>query len=181
MRGILQMIDIELPTDTLKNLSLDSGSGTRQFMTNSQIRAIDFDAVKINYIKFFNGTEDITCSVDGIIDNENNKLFIEFKNGKIDTKQKKGIKSKAKDSLLIYGDIKDRTLEYFRDNYTFILVYNGEKNRTHSQSMDNIHTTLYSRANEKEVRFGLDSLYKVFFKNVCTYNESEFEKFLKTI
>lgn len=181
MRGILQMIDIELPTDTLKNLSLDSSSGTRQFMTNSQIEAIDFDFVKRNYINSLNCSEDKACSVDGIIDNENNKLFIEFKNGKIEAKQKRGIKNKAKDSLLMYGDIKDKTLEYFRDNYTFILVYNGKKNRTHSQSMNNIHSNLYSRSNEQEIRFGLDSLDKVFFKNVCTYNESEFEEFLKTI
>lgn len=178
MRGVPLMINISLPTDTLKNLSLDNSDGTDKYMVESKIMALDFDLIKRKYANTFNCSEEYAKSVDSILENDNCKLFIEFKNGIIDAKQKKAINLKAKDSLLIYGDIKGETLEYFRNNFTFILVYNGNKNKAHYNKIQN---NIAKNAKLSLVRFGLETLKGVFFKEVFTYDQNEFEKFLETL
>ena len=163
------MIDIELPTDTLKNLSLDNSNGEKIYMTDSQIVALDFDKIKTNY----------ASSVDALFDDDNNKLFIEFKNGNL-KKQYSKIRAKARDSILIYGEIKDKTLNEFRHNYSFMLVYNSEINKT-EKSKEYISKSVHNLAKEHEVFFGMNVLKKVFFKEVYTLDKNEFEEFLKTI
>lgn len=173
------MIDIDLPTDTLKNLSLDNSNGEKIYMTDSQIVALDFDKIKTNYASYFSCKNDCASSVDALFDDDNNKLFIEFKNGNL-KKQYSKIRAKARDSILIYGEIKDKTLNEFRHNYSFMLVYNSEINKT-EKSKEYISKSVHNLAKEHEVFFGMNVLKKVFFKEVYTLDKNEFEEFLKTI
>ena len=82
----------------------DSNTNNIHYMVDSQISAIDFDKVKEIYAKGL-GISQTPTSIDAILPLEERFIFIEFKNGKINSEEKRNIKSKIKDSLLIFCDI----------------------------------------------------------------------------
>lgn len=99
MRGII-MIDVSqcklLSTNisTLKKISKDNSDANNiQYMTDSQIEAINFDMVKRNYANNLSFSEECAKSVDGIIFWNDELIFIEFKNGKM-ANEKSNIKRK---------------------------------------------------------------------------------------
>ena len=69
---------------TLKECSCDKRqSGDKEYMTDSELQAIDFDTVKEHYAESISVNKSIVRSVDTILrkSDSNTSYFIEFKNG----------------------------------------------------------------------------------------------------
>lgn len=167
---------------TLKELSIDnSNKDDIKYMTESKLQAINFDLVKRKYANNLDLSEEKANSVDAIIiENRNLECLIEFKNGKIDSKTKRNIRDKIRDSLLIYSDIALKNISYTRANTIFILVYNEEKNGR-GKSLDKLTSHLMNKAKTEEIRFDLKKFEDLYFKEVHTYTEKQFDNFLKEI
>ncbi len=78
---------------------------------------------------------------------------------------------------------KKENISFCRNNIYFILVYNEGKNpdgkseiKQEDSSKARISKYVHRKAKKKFVRFGLDRFEKIYFKEVFTYTESEFEK-----
>lgn len=87
---------------------------------------------------------------------------------------------------MIFNDIVDKNISFCRENVNFILVYNESKNPLESGKEDSskarIGKYFASKANRKYVRFDLERFQKIYFQEVYTYTEKEFErKFLSKL
>lgn len=173
---------------TLKETSKDdSGGANVEYMTGSDIQVLNFDTVKTAYTNSLGLSEGAACSVDALLFKEQNStdegssdksvFFIEFKNGKIESQIKRNIANKVRDSLLIYNDIKKLSVEDMRKQAVFILVYNAAKNPDSSRS--SIAQSVMGRANQELIRFNLDRFKGLYFKEVHTYTENQFQSFLQ--
>ena len=148
------------------------------YMTEDLSPVISFDDVMKEYLSSRGCQEEALQSVDAIARFDERPFFIEFKNGSLNEKETKfKIPGKIKDSLLVFGDITNRTISFTRENAEFILVYNLSKNP--SRNIDNINEHFLSYAKEENIRFGFVRYKSVYFKDVHTYSEEEFEEFLK--
>ena len=176
--------------DTLKKTSLDDNGTTKEYMTESDLSVINFDKVKVRYVRDHNYTGSIS-SVDALLEiDDNNFAFIEFKNGKLDKKKQFELRQKVYDSIIIFNDIFDSDIEYLRKHAAFILVYNEVKNEDkdeeipeNEQVRENIHfqdfaNHMASLCNKNRIRFELKYLKKYCFKNVYTFSRTEFEDFI---
>ena len=177
-----KLIDIDIFRNniiSLKEASYDDKNNC--YMTSSNIEVIDFDKVKREYLNNLGLSEECAKSVDaiidynGIIDYKGNVILIEFKNGKMKN-EKKAVKEKIKDSLLIFGDIIGKTISSIRNDTKFILVYNESKN-----SKIEISKSVFNRAGEEIIRFDLEKFKGLYFQEIHTYTEEEFEKYIKKI
>lgn len=130
------------------------------------------------------------CSNDALYIGKDNKIFfVEFKNGALGKNKKMifNVYNKIYDSLLIFNDIVHQNISFCRENLYFILVYNESKNSyeecetKHEDSPKAmIGKLIHNKAKKKFVRFGLDKFEKIYFKEVFTYTESEFENLFLT-
>lgn len=166
--------------DTLNNTSKDKRNGV--YMTNSTISVINFDAVKDKYTSNLSLTKH-PKSIDAmVIKSESKATLIEFKNGVITDREAYGIRRKVYDSILIFTDITDATIKETRDNIDYILVYNSDKNSDpktkypESKNRDDIGKILLGYGRKKLIKFGLEMFEGYCFKEVCTYNQEEFEQ-----
>ena len=169
---------------TFKETSYDKDSAEPRYMTDSQIQVINFDKVKDCYIKDM-ALSNTPCSNDALYIGKDDKIFfVEFKNGVLDKKPRRNfnICKKIYDSLLIFNDIVDKNISFCRENLYFILVYNENKNgneecemKQEDSSKTLISKIIHHKAKKKFVRFGLDIFEKIYFKEVFTYTEKEFE------
>lgn len=169
---------------TFKETSYDKDGEKPGYMTDSQIQVINFDKVKDCYIKNL-ALSNTPCSNDALYFGKDNKIFfVEFKNGVLDERPRRNfnICKKIYDSLLIFNDIVNKNISFCRENLYFILVYNESKNRREAcrteqeeSSKAIISKKIHKKAKKKFVRFGLDRFEKLYFKEVFTYTESEFE------
>ena len=77
---------------TLKKTSLDDENTVKQYMTDAEVSVIHFDRVKKAYVRSLEPKPKfLPCSSDALyIGREGSVSFIEFKNGKINDKQKQG-------------------------------------------------------------------------------------------
>lgn len=116
-------------------------------------------------------------SVDALMMAFSEVLFIEFKNGNMKS-EKAAVKNKVRDSLLLFCDITQKNIEYTRRNMKFILVYNGSKN---CPSRSLIAKHISEKANEPFISFGMEIFKGLYFKEVCTYTELEFDQYLNSI
>ena len=174
---------------TFKETSYDKDGKEPGYMTNSEIQVINFDKVKDCYIKDMS-LSSIPCSNDALYIGKNNKIFfVEFKNGDLEKNKKMifNVYNKIYDSLLIFNDIVQRNISFCRENLYFILVYNESKNCSEEREVTQedspkamISKRIHSKAKKKFVRFGLDKFEKIYFKEVFTYTESEFENLFLT-
>ena len=176
---------------TFKETSIDNDDGKEKYMIVSEIKVINFDAVKKEYMKDL-GVSEVPCSIDALYTNDNeNYYFIEFKNGIVKPKIY-NIYNKIYDSLLIFNDITNSTISFCRKNVRFILVYNEEKNNQvidkenssiqATPSKNKIAKSFSNKAKKKFIMFGLEKFEKLYFKEVFTYTEKEFEnEFLEKI
>lgn len=174
---------------TFKETSYDKDGKEPRYMTNSEIQVINFDKVKNWYIKdmFLSSTP---CSNDALYIGKDNKIFfVEFKNGALEKNKKMifNVYNKIYDSLLIFNDIVHQNISFCRENLYFILVYNESKNsyeECETKQEDSpkamISKFIHNKAKKKFVRFGLDKFEKIYFKEVFTYTESEFENLFLT-
>lgn len=84
--------------------------------------------------------------------------------------------------ILIFNDIVQKNISFCRENLYFILVYNEEKNscgknevKQQDSSKIVISKYIHKKAKKKFIRFGLAKFEKIYFKEVFTYTEKEFE------
>ncbi|HIW59551.1 MAG TPA: hypothetical protein H9880_06670 [Candidatus Anaerobutyricum avicola] len=169
---------------TFKETSYDKDGEEPGYMTDSQIQVINFDKVKDGYIKNL-ALSNTPCSNDALYFGKDNKIFfVEFKNGVLDERPRRNfnICKKIYDSLLIFNDIVNKNISFCRENLYFILVYNENKNKREACKTEQeesskaiISKKIHKKAKKKFIRFGLDRFEKLYFKEVFTYTESEFE------
>ena len=88
--------------ETSKDTSKVSLGGIEQYLTDVQTNVINFDAVKTEYTNKLGLSNSCACSVDALIVLDGKLAFIEFKNGKVVSRD---LRLKVKDSLLIFCDI----------------------------------------------------------------------------
>ena len=176
-------------SSNLKELSKDTSEQDNiKYMTHSKLPAVNFDDVKTAHINSLGMTEELATSVDALVDLPDGHVFIEFKNGKMGN-QKRKVKDKIRDSLLIFGEITGKNIDYTRRNMDFILVYNIEKNPLPHQIEKNsvqesvsrnlIGSYLAKKGGKELILFDLARFEKLYFRQVHTYSQSEFEDFLK--
>lgn len=169
---------------TLKETSKDNHDGNYKYMTESTLNVVDFDAVKREYIKALH-VDLVPASNDALyMDNNGECYFIEFKNGYINTKMEYDLWLKIYDSLLIFIDILDSNTTYTRSSMSYILVYNEGKTPLPdgvnsgiqvSPTRDEIGKTVMKKGKNRLIRFNLERFQKLYFSNVYTYTEMEFE------
>lgn len=174
---------------TFKETSYDKDGKEPGYMTNSEIQVINFDKVKNCYVKDMS-LSSIPCSNDALYIGKNNKIFfVEFKNGDLEKNKKMvfNVYNKIYDSLLIFNDIVHQNISFCRENLYFILVYNESKNSSEERETKQedspkakISKSIHNKAKKKFVRFGFDKFEKIYFKEVFTYTESEFENLFLT-
>ncbi len=169
---------LEENRSTLKKLSWDNSNNS--FMTDSTHEAVDFDKVKTKYTNNLDLSEENAKSVDALTVIANEDVFIEFKNGNMKN-EKKSVESKIRDSLLILGDIVGCNISQTRETMNFILVYNKEKNpdREQRNSRNLISEHIMGKADMEKIRFGLEKFQSLYFKEVHTYDEMQFKKYLE--
>ncbi len=177
--------DIEIFKENLssfKETSRDSDGEVPGCMTNSEIQVINFDKVKECYIREMN-LSNTPCSNDALYIGKDKKIFfVEFKNGVMKKSKIFNVYNKIYDSLLIFNDIVGENISFCRQNLYFILVYNEGKNSCEKGAIEQqdsskavISKYVHNKAKKKYVRFGLDRFEKIYFKEVFTYTEKEFE------
>lgn len=178
---------------SLKETSKDSDSPNPECMTNSEIAVINFDKVKESYIKNMKLSH-TPCSNDALyIDKNGDLYFIEFKNGIMTRPIIFNVYNKIYDSLLIFNDIVEQNISFCRKHVNFILVYNEGKNSSEDCDNESKHSSkdcemknqdsskakigkhFYSKAKKKYIRFGLEQFEKLYFQEVFTYTQQEFE------
>lgn len=155
---------------------------------------IDFDDVKTAFCKKFHKSYEVFKSADALIYSEvnNNLIFVEFKNGKV-----KDIKTKLKDSLLVFSNILDVNLEFCREHLEYIVVYNYEKNKQYveqekdkyrkedqnkSQSLikeyiDGFVKRVSNFAKDEIILWGLGIMEDICVSKIHTYTVDEFVKY----
>lgn len=112
---------------TLKETSKDNSSKELLYMTQSQLKAADFDKVKSAYIRGMRLT-DTPCSADALYCGKDNKVYlIEFKNGVMDKWTVYNVQEKIYTSLLIYTDIADTRISKCRENLIFFLYIMSQR------------------------------------------------------
>jgi hypothetical protein len=168
----------------LKDASKDNHDGTDIYLTESVIPVINFDEVKNAYVKDLKAKE-VPSSNDALYANGQDLFFIEFKSGDVPRKVY-DIRRKIFESLLIFTDIVNVGISYTRANMSYILVYNEEKNplsekeqkeMQNSQSRVDIGTHFWEKKAKKHyIRFGLERFERLYFKNVYTITQTEFEQ-----
>lgn len=162
---------------TLKDASKDDCNG--EYMTESDLRTIKFDSVKVKYAKkYFPGKTHEYKSVDALLQTNDNVYFIEFKNGKLGGEERAEVREKLSNTLLLFSDILETTFSKFRDHSIFILVYNSENVDGQKKSFNKIVQNVYERSELKNKRFNLKKLAPFLVNNVETYTKEEFEVFL---
>lgn len=142
-------------------------------MITSNLLAYNFDKVT----KKFANKSHPPKSVDGLIETNNNKkIFIEFKNGKITPPKKSQIRCKISSSILTITHITGNKITEFKNKSKFILVYNKDKNG------DIVLGTLFNKdaKNNKNKDIDLEYYNDKYFEKVKLLNVSEFENLLNS-
>lgn len=171
----------------LKELSRDNrDSGNDQYMTESQFEAVDFDKVKTVYTNQLGLSEECAASADALLQTEQELMMVEFKNGKVNNRN---VKDKIRDSLLLFCDITEKTISYTREKMDFIVVYNVDRNPLPNQlrkqevqdapSREEISSYFLRKGKEELIRFDLECYKHLYFREVHTYTQEEFERYLK--
>ncbi len=172
---------------TLMQASMDDSDREHiEYMTQSDLEAVDFDLVKRLYTKELKLSEESATSVDAIVQFKDHIDFIEFKNGKVNNRN---IKDKARDSLLIFLDLTGKNISYAREQVDYIVVYNIEKNPLPNQmkkgalqdspSRISIANHFSAKAETPLILFDLEKYQTLYFRKVRTYSKEEFEKYLQ--
>lgn len=176
--------------NTLEKLSVDKITG--ESLVHSQIRAVDFDAVKDSFAAATGvspqnidgtGNKQYPSSVDAVLDWHENTYYIEFKSGAIDNKN---IRNKAEDSLLIFRRLQKDSKD--AEHSIFILVYDEGRHGSPakhdrkravqtSPARNVIFSAAYRWGGKEYIRFGLEYL-KLYYGEVHTYTVEEFDRFL---
>ena len=169
----------------LRELSRDGSGAEDGYVTESGIEAVDFDGVKRAYTRELGLSDESAASVDALIFHGGRVVFIEFKNGKVVNRD---IKSKIRDSLLIFCDIVSKSISDTRREADFVLVYNFDKNPLPNQltggmvqespSREEIAKYFLKKGGSELIRFDLEKYKSLYFREIHTYTKEEFEGYL---
>ena len=108
-----------------------------------------------------------------MLQNEN-LIFLEFKNGNIDSKTKKDICDKIFSSVLVLLTILDEKVSDLKSKLKFILIYNKDKNGD-----INIAINLSKDAKSSECKkFDLSGYGKLYFSQTNIFDKDKFNAFL---
>ena len=173
---------------TLKELSKDDSDNENiEYVTDSMLVATNFDLVKRLYTNSLGLSEEVVSSADALVETNDSIALIEFKNGTVVNRE---IKNKARDSLLILCDIIEKEISYTRKYLDFVLVYNESKNPLPNQytkgvvrdSSSRLNISKYFLQNGKEeiVLYDLNRYKGIYFREIHTYTQEEFEEYLKS-
>lgn len=163
---------------TLHETSKDaSDKDNIQYMTDSNVKVVDFDKVKECYHNLYaqDNQKDLISSADALAKTSESLVLIEFKNGNMqNSDQKRKVKEKLRDSLLLLSGIIDKSIAYSRVNVDFVLVYNEDKDK----SRLSISKHILREANEELIRFDLERFKHVYLREIHTYTKAEFNRYL---
>ncbi len=173
---------------TLKELSKDDSDNENiEYVTDSMLVATNFDLVKRLYTNSLGLSEEVVSSADALVETNDSIALIEFKNGTVVNRE---IKDKARDSLLILCDIIEKEISYTRKYLDFVLVYNESKNPLPNQytkgvvrdssSRLNISKYFLQKGKEEIVLYDLNRYKGIYFREIHTYTQEEFEEYLKS-
>lgn len=176
---------------TLRETSIDYHDKEHiSYMTSSSRSAVNFDGVKSEYVKHLSLSENPKSNDALFMSNRNDLVFVEFKNGFMDSEKKFAVRKKIYDSVIILTDILNMGISNLKDHMQYILVYNENVNAEEkeiknkklyvqpSESFDNFAKIISRQAKSEYVCFGVKIFENYCFKNVHTYTEKEFEQFL---
>ena len=152
---------------------------------------IDFDDVKTDFCRKFHKSNEVFKSADALLysKTKNKLIFVEFKNGKV-----RDVKTKLKDSLLVFSNIVDVDLKFCRKYLEYIVVYNYEKNKKYveqetgkyrreeqnkSQSLSKEYIEgfvkpLFRLAKNEIILWDLELMQDICVSEVHTYTVNEF-------
>lgn len=172
-------------TSTVKDVSYDDSN--KIYMSDSGLVVYDFDKIKDWYASTLagDGNKLDVESNDALYIDDDNVLFIEFKNGNIDrNKDRNALKRKIYDSCVIISDDITNTKSvvpsfrptagFMRENVDYILVYNGEKNPPSKKNVIR-HGYISKGKGQIPARFGISRFEGYLFRKVRTYTEQEFQ------
>ena len=150
--------------------------------------------MKTAFCKKFHKSNEVFKSADALLYSEvkNKLIFVEFKNGKV-----KDVKTKLKDSLLVFSNIVDVDLKFCRKYLEYIVVYNYEKNKQYveqekdkyrkegqnkSQSLSEEYIEgfvkpLFRLAKDEIILWDLKLMKDICVSEVHTYTVDEFIKY----
>lgn len=161
--------------ESLKETSKDKAN----YMVNLCDEVINYDKFVEAYFKHSESDcKRPPASIDALCKINDIWCFIEFKNGVLNSKEKKGIHNKIGHSILVLLRNEDIKFSEFCKNTMFILVYNGEKNNPKSQSQDYIEKYILKKADNHIIKFDLKKYKKIYFKEVFTFTQDEFENYM---
>lgn len=187
-------------TTSLKETSKDP-SHPDTYMTELEYEVINFDKVKDKYLRELTPCPcAIPLSNDALIKKDNEWIFIEFKNGVITNRENGEIKMKLFESILMFLDVINKTIEYSRSHVTYILVFN-EQELNHSGVSSRFNKNEYLEYNQipsmgspsfaeiisnldelagnlGRAQFDLERYEKYIFKHVYTVPKYKFDYFI---
>lgn len=160
--------------DTLHNLSRDTSHN--EYMTDSQLLAVNFDEVKRIYCNRHGMSEEKASSADALLQKGEAAYLIEFKNG--DARKKKNeIKEKSNESVMIYCDLTEREISDTRRYLEFILVYNEERTRISPAEMKGLAMARISHLPHAIME--LDKHEGLCYRRIRTMSREEFDRWLQ--
>lgn len=178
-------------TSTLKNTSKDDSCTPVQYMTTITEPAINFDAFMQKYINSVRAKRSQKAkSCDALLETPDSiRILIEFKNGKLDSKVKEEVRHKMTASCLCLLDTLDEKVDYAREKFDFILVYNGQKNSCESceeklqpdevqtsNSLASLQGSIASAANQPVTMPEFEFYEGLWFRKVRTFSAEMFEQ-----
>jgi hypothetical protein len=156
----------------------DSGNGQTLYMNVPDFPCIDFDGATTVYVNARHCFKDTAASADSFVRDKNgDPVLIEFKSGNITSKVRKNLREKMCNSLLILEAILQDRWYKMSQTMTFILVYSEEKNQSREKKEPTSFMAEHiSRKADgmKNVLFGLDRYFDLYFHNIYTLTEKEF-------
>lgn len=168
--------------DSVSKISLDSAK--KESLCVSEKTLYNYDKI---IQQNFHG-KDFPCSFDGIAVQGDWVNFIEFKNGKIDQKVKKGIRHKITEGIYYFEKMMmgGHFLSKHQIKTRFVLVYNFAANRKETKHQQELNDDIISLANRRkrnkafENRF-LGNVYDKQWKYVDEVRSLSAEAFLRDI
>jgi hypothetical protein len=158
--------------DTLEKTSEDVNKPPdKRFMTSCKKVVVNVDKFKSDFVRNM-GLNQVPKSCDALCMISSNEFYlIEFKNGVMDNLKNYEVKTKIFETLLLLTERLDKTIQFTRENVTFILVYNEDVSHKCY-----IHDQVSRKTTDFKFDLGLARFEKIYFKSVNVYSKAEFER-----
>lgn len=160
---------------SLSELSKDDHDGQNiVYMTDCKYTAVSFDDVKREYCNVNGLSDHRSSSVDALLENHGDIVFIEFKNGDFTSNE---IKEKGNESMMIFCDVTGTNISDTRKNVDFILVYNETVKPLRPEQEKARRMARLS--GEPYVRFDMEKHEGLCFRKIRTLDRNEFRTWLQ--